>query len=946
MTQSRERLRALLQKSALDTQASPLSFSQQRLWFAEQLDPGTPVYNIAFVIGMQGALDVPALERSLQDIVDRHEVLRTTFQSVDGQPVLAIAPPAPRALPVVEVAGAAAWAQLKKAEATRPFDLENGPLLRTLLVRHAAEVPATQEAQHSLLLSLHHIVADGWSVGVLVRELATLYDAHVRGAPVALPALPLRYTDHARRQAAWMASEEATRQLAYWKDALAGAPAMLALPTDRPRGPMRSGRGAELAVALPGPLTAQLGALARREGATLFMTLLAAYQILLARLAGQTDVVVGTVIANRSRSDLEGLIGIFVNPLALRGNLASNPRFTDFLASGKATALAAYAHQELPFDKLIEALSVERDLARTPVFQAMLVLQNAPLAPLALPGLVISPEEAPRDTAQTDVSLTLREVEGRLVGSLEYDTDLFDRETVARWMRQLETMLGSIVADPAQRVLELAWLTAAERHHLLHTFSGQAIEVVEPLECLPRVFEAQVQRTPDAVAVTGADGALSYDALNRRANRLAWRLRSLGVGPEVAVGIGLPASVDEVVARLAVLKAGGAFVPIDPVLPQQRRRQLVAQSGARVLITHAGDPAGLEGEGACARLHLDDLGHGSEGEANLPDTPALDSLAYIIFTSGSTGVPKGVMIPHRGIAHRMLWEQRQLPLGAEDRVLQLASASVDASIWEMFRALLSGARLVLVPAAAHGDSRYLVQRMAEEAITVISVVPSLLEALLEEPRFRACTRLSHVVCAGEPLRRAVQDRFAALHGATLYNFYGQTEVSIDATCWTGPPEGAIAPLGRPIAGMQVYVLDDARAPVPIGVPGEVYISGPGLARGYLGAEELTRERFLPHPVLGASAAVFRTGDRARFRADGVLEFVGREGEQVKIRGNRVELGEVEAVLKQHPGVRQVALLALPPDDDDGLVRLVEAIEHSTERSVEPSTHSEATHHGN
>jgi amino acid adenylation domain-containing protein len=513
-------------------------------------------------------------------------------------------------------------------------------------------------------------------------------------------------------------------------------------------------------------------------------------------------------------------------------------------------------------------------------------------------------------------------------------------------MRHFTVLLESIVADPSQRVLALPLLTAAERDELLQRFSGRDVEGVEPRAGLHRAFEEQVRRTPGAVAIASREESLDYDTLNRRANRLARRLRALGVGPEVAVGIGLPRSVAEVVAKLAVLKAGGAFVPIDPTSPARRRLQLLEQSAARVLISWTGD--GLEDARSSSapppwtRLDADQADDGEEPDGDLPDAAGLENLAYVVYTSGSTGVPKGVMIPHRGIAHRMLWEQRALPLGADDRVLQLASASFDASIWEMFRALLAGARLVVLPPEEHGDSRALARTLAREEITVVSLVPSLLEALLEEPELAACPRLRHVVCSGEALRRSVQERFAALHPGTLYNFYGQTEVSIDVTYWSGAAHGAIAPLGRPIDGMRVYVLDELGQPTPPGIAGEVYVGGPGLARGYLGAEELTRERFVAHPLAEAGGRLFRTGDRARFSPSGVLEFVGREGEQVKIRGNRVELGEIEAVLKQHPRVLQVALLALPQDDDRELEQLVAEIE----QSVNASTLNEVRHDGN
>lgn len=923
MTGNRERLRELLYEKALAANEAPLSFAQQRLWFSEQLITNTALFNVPIAVHLDGELDRDALRFALRRVTSRHESLRATFHESDGRPVQIIAPDKDLALDIVEVASDQQVAELIRHLANQPFDLSRGPLIRATL----AHLPGG--GRHTLILVLHHIVTDGWSMGVLVNELTVLYAAHRRGDDTPLPPLNLQYLDFARWQRTWVDTADAQAQFDFWAKHLQGAPASLELPTDGARPVFRSGVGAKIPFALDLRLSKALKELCKVHGATPFMTILAAFGAFLARLSGQDDVVVGTPIANRNRQETEALIGVFVNTLPLRLRPTEHSSFNDLLVATRRTALDAYANQDYPFDKLVERLNIPRDPSRTPLFQAMFTLQNAPLEALRLDTVAVRVEEVTLETAQYDLSLTLLETESGFDGSFEYDSSIFTRDTVERWANYFSTLLTCAVEHPGTPVIELPLLSAAEQARIVGELSQErAFAAAESQATLHQAFEVQAMATPSAVAIVSSSEQLTYESLNRRANRLARRLRHAGVERGSAVAICLPAGVEDVLARLAVLKAGGAFVALDPANPPTRNIQLATLSGARLLLTEQslwqGHAEGLQ------PMHIPPGWTGGDdesGENFTHDTTPRD-LAYIAYTSGSTGIPKGVAITHEGIVHRMAWEQGRLPLTPADRVLQLANPSFDASTWEMFRAFFAGARLVIADGAHRADTGYLSSLIAQHAITVIGVVPSLLEALLEEPAFNEARTLRHVVCAGDRLRAELAARFCAHNDAVLYNFYGQTEVSIDALWWTCTRDQTtgVVPVGRPIDGMRVYVLDSRQRPVPPGIPGELYIGGPGVARGYIGDSADEQRAFVADPFRTSDTPLFRTGDRVRMRPDGVLEFIERIGRQVKLRGIRIELGEIEAALRTHPAVKDVVLVPRKGQGADMLPNLLDALE--------------------
>ena len=901
----------------------PLSFAQQRLWFLDQLEPDSPLYNITRAFRIRGPLDAGALREALDSLIARHETLRTTFVAADGEPAQVIAEGRPAEMvvsdlpPAAEGERAAEVQRLLSAEARRPVALSRDPMLRAILLRLGAE-------DHVLCVTIHHIVSDWWSMRILLAELGALYGACLAGAESPLPELPIQYADYAVWQRDWLRGEALERQLAYWRGHLGGAPPALELPTDRPRPAVQTYRGARESLMLPGVLADALKELARREGATLFMTLLAAYQTLLHRYTGQEDLVIGSAIAGRTRVETEGLIGFFVNTLVLRTDLSGDPPFREALARARATCLGAYAHQDLPFEKLVEELQPERTLGRTPLFQTMLVLQDSRRPTPELAGLAVEPLEVHTGTAKFDLSLTLVEAPAGLQATLEYSTDLFDASTMRRLLGHLGSLLQGIVADPDRRLSALPLLTDAERHQLLVEWNTTRADFPKG-ECLHHGVEAQAAWTPDAAAVAFRDRTLTYRELNRRADRLARRLRRLGVGPDVLVGICMERCLELVVGLLGILKAGGAYLPLDPGYPVERLAFMLADSAAPVLLTQAHLRPALPANDAHV-LCLDENAStpAPEPEANLPSGAAPDSLAYVLYTSGSTGRPKGVIIPHRAIQNHMRWMAAAFPLTARDVVLQKTPLSFDASVWEFWAPLHAGARLVLAEPDGHRDPAYLARALAEHAITRLQLVPSQLRLLLEEPGLAGCAALRHVFCGGEALPPDLVARFVErLPWAALHNLYGPTEVAIDAACWTCTRDETqrTVPIGRPIANTEIYLLDAHGQPVPIGVPGELHIGGAGLARGYLNQPELTAEKFIPHPFQAAAGArLYKTGDLARYRADGALEFLGRADTQVKLRGFRIELGEIETALAAHQAVRE-AVVAVR-EDAPGDQRLV------------------------
>ncbi len=895
-------------------QPLPLSFAQQRLWFLAQLGDEHSAYHIPAALRLRGALDPVALARALDRIVARHEALRTTFVLGPDEAAQQRIAPADVgfALRQQDLAGQPDAERLLQAvtleEATAPFDLAHGPLARGRLVRMG-------EGDHALLLTLHHIIADGWSAGVLTRELGLLYHAFRQGAPDPLPALAVQYADYAHWQRGWLTAEVVQQQGQYWQQTLAGAPSVLALPTDRPRPPQQDYRGQRLALVIDAPLTHSLKALSQRHGTTLFMTVLAAWAAVLGRLAGQEDVVIGTPAANRRHAQVEDLIGFFVNTLAVRIDLAATPQVAALLQQVKQQVLAAQAHQDLPFEQVVEVLRPERSLAHTPVFQAMLAWQGAGHGPLALGELSVENLEPAHGAAKFDLLLDLAEIDDQLRGSLEYATALFDESTVQRCLGYLQAMLRGMVADDRASVAGVELLDAGQRRQLLEGFNATAVEYPQGLT-LHSLFEAQVARCGTAVAVQDEHGSLTYQALNEQANRIAHRLIGLGIGPDDRVAICLERGQAMVAGLLGILKAGAAYVPLDPDYPATRLSYMLENSAPAVILSQQ-SLQGLLPPGAAPLLLLDaehaqregllDQPPGNPGRADVSP----EHLCYVIYTSGSTGRPKGVMNQHGAVVNRLLWMQQQYRLDAADRVLQKTPFSFDVSVWEFFWPLFTGARLIMARPGGHRDPAYLHQVIVEQGITTLHFVPSMLDLFLAHGA-PGHAGLRRVMCSGEALPGSLVRRFRQQWPDTgLFNLYGPTEAAVDVTAWdcNGPlasiPDNT--PIGRPIANTRMYVLDAHRQPVPLGVAGELYIGGVQVARGYLNQPQLTAERFLDDPF--SNGRLYRTGDLGRYLADGTLEYLGRNDDQVKIRGLRIELGEIQARLATAPGVQECVVVA-------------------------------------
>jgi amino acid adenylation domain-containing protein/non-ribosomal peptide synthase protein (TIGR01720 family) len=901
--------------------ALPLSFAQQRLWFLDQLVPDNPFYNMPSAVRLQGQLDVAALVQSLNEVVRRHEALRTTFATVEGQPVQVIAPTLTVPLPVVdlsELPEAEREAEVRRLvveEARRPFALAQGPLVRAQVLRLGAK-------EHVVLLMLHHIVSDAWSMEVLLRELGVLYAAFAQGQPSPLPELPVQYADFALWQRQWLQGEVLEAQQAYWQGQLREVP-VLELPTDHPRPALPSFRGATYPFVVPTSLAAALKALSQREGATLFMTLLAAFQILLARYSRQEDIVVGSPIANRTRLETEGLIGFFVNTLVLRTDLRGNPSFRELLGRVREVCLGAYAHQDLPFEQLVEELQPVRDLSRTPLVQVMFVLQNASLPALEFPGFTLTPVEVDRGAAHFDLTLSLLDTEQGVRGWFNYNLDLFDAATIARMAGHWQTLLEGLVTQPEQRLSELPLLTAAECDQLLVEWNDTKGDYSQDV-CVHQLFEWQVERTPDAVAVVCEDQHLTYRELNERANRLAHYLRALGVGPEALVGLCVERSLEMIIGLLGILKAGGAYVPLDPTYPQERIAFMLADAQVAVLVTQHRLVAGLPEHAAqvvCLDADWLSIAHASE-ENPVSDVTA-DHLAYVIYTSGSTGQPKGVLVTHHNLVHstsaRTLYYRD--PVGS---FLLLSSFAFDSSVAGIFWTLCQGGALCLAPPRFEQDLAALPTLIAAQRISHLLSLPSLYGLILAQAPPYSLASLRTVIVAGEPCPGSlVNTHLQQLPEVSLFNEYGPTEGTVWSSVYQvgAAPAGAQVPIGRPIANTQLYLLDDRLQPVPVGVPGELYIGGHGVASGYLQRPELTAERFLPHPFSPEPGRrLYKTGDLARYLPDGNIEFLGRSDQQVKLRGFRIELGEIEAVLSRHPAVREAVVLAR--EDAGGDKRLV------------------------
>ncbi|WP_028447472.1 non-ribosomal peptide synthetase [Chitinimonas koreensis] len=895
-------------------EAVPLSYAQRRLWFLDRLDGPSATYNIPLALRLDGELDPAALAAALADVVARHESLRTLFRDRDGQPYQHILPPdaAAIALERRDIAAAGLDDALLQ-DAVRPFDLEHALPLRATLYRLAAD-------RHVLLLVLHHIAGDGWSIVPLADDLGAAYGARRDGRAPAWAPLPVQYADYTlwQRELLGDPADPASRmaeQLGYWRQALAGLPELTALPLDRPRPAVAGHQGDSLRFPLDPALYQGLQALARAHRVTLFMLLQAALATLLARLGGGDDIALGSPIAGRTDDSLHALVGYFANTLVLRTDTGGDPTFAQLLARVRAGNLAAYRHQDLPFDRLVEQLSPARSLAHHPLFQVMLVLQNNVEAGFSLPGLQAEPLPLLLPIAKFDLTFNLfeRRRSGQLDCIVEYATELFDRAGVERIAGRLVRLLHAVAAAPQTRLSALPLLDPAERALIVDGWNDTA--TVYPADgAIHRLFERQARQHPDRVALVFEHRRLSYGELNARANRLAHWLAARGAGPDARVALCLERSVEMVVALLAVLKAGGAYVPLDPDQPAERRAGMLADAAAVVLLTQRHLQAGCPAAPAVFCLDDDDAAAALAAQPDHDPAPALrpGNLAYVIYTSGSTGRPKGVGVDHAGILNRLQWMQAAYRLDADDRVLQKTPYGFDVSVWEFFWPLAYGARLVLARPGGQQEPAYLAGLMAEQAITTVHFVPPMLEVFLASVEPEACRSLRRVVCSGQALPPELQRRFfAALPGVALHNLYGPTEASVDVTAWTCRADAGLAcvPIGRPIANIRIHILDAHLNPVPAGVAGELHIAGVGLARGYLGRPDLTAAAFIPDPF-GAEpgARMYRSGDLARYLADGSIEYLGRLDHQLKLRGFRIEPGEIEAALAALPAVREALVM--------------------------------------
>jgi amino acid adenylation domain-containing protein len=908
---------------------APLSFTQQQFWLLDQAEPNNSSYNIRTAIEISGALDEPRLQQALQAIVDRHENLRTNIIANEGHPLQVISPKVTVTVASADLSPLAMAEREREtkraldAEAEEQFDLANGPLFRFKLLKLASD-------RHVLLLTIHHIICDAWSVGLLLRELAAFYqDARVNEC-VSLPRLKIQYADFAMWQRERLQGPTLEKQLDYWKDQLAGAPPMLELPTDYPRPEKLSANGAQVSIALTADATRAIKEFSRNENVTLFMTLLAAFQTLLSRYSGQADIVVGSPIAGRSMLETENLIGAFVNTIVLRGNLADNPSFREFLGRVRESTLGAFAHQDLPFEKLIEAINPERATNRTPLFQVMFALQNTPAADVAMAGLKLKPLKLDRVKSKFDLTLEVEEEAEGLRLCFEYNTDLFAAPTIERMLGHLENLLKAVVSDSSQRVAELPFLSDSERHKLVFEWNNTRADFPEGA-CIHHLFEAQVARTPDAIAAEFNGQTITYAQLNRRANQLAHRLQRLGIGPDQLVGICVERSLEMIVAMLGVLKAGGAYVPLDPTYPRERIAFMIEDAGLRVMLTQSRLKPNIPSTTVDSLCIDDSESFADESKDNPNVEMSSRNLAYVIYTSGSTGNPKGVMIEHRSLVSFSEAATGAYEIKAGDRVLQFASICFDLSVEEIYPALTHGAAVVLRTEAMISSPQDFLGCCDRWKLTILDLPTAYwhdLTAALGGDQMKMPATVRLVIIGGE---KASHDRVLAWRQnvgdrVRLMNTYGPTETTVvatmyDLTNWDRASALKNIPIGRPIANTNVYVLNQSLRPVPTGVAGELYIGGEGLARGYVKRPELDAERFVSHPFSDdANERLYKTGDLVRYRADGNIEFLGRVDNQVKLRGFRVELEEIEMALRSHADVSECVVVL--HEDRDGDKRLV------------------------
>ena len=896
---------------------APLSFAQQRLWVLDQLEPESFAYNERSAVRLDGPLDIGALRSALSAIVERHEVLRTTYGLTDeGEPVQQIGAAVDIDLPVIDISEIAesqrddAVQRIAAELRERSFDLRNDLPLRLTLVKLSAN-------SHVLVEVKHHIASDGWSSGIFSRELAAIYSALSQGRPNPLGELPVQYADYSLWQREWLQGEVLDRQLAYWKEQLKDIP-VLELPMDGRRDGSLNRAGAKLSVTLSKSLADRLKALSRQEGATLFMTLLTAFHVLLHRYTGQDDIAVGSPIAGRTRSETEGLIGFFVNTLVLRSKLSGNPTFKELLAQVRETALQAYEHQDVPFEKLVEELKPERDQNHTPFFQVMFALQNVPRGNLEIAGLQATPVEVASSGAKFDIFAAFIERDGEMTLRVEYSTELFAAASIERMLGHFQTLLEGIVAKPERSIDTYPILSEAENQRLLTDWNDTQ-RVYPDGRCIHELFEACVNQSPEAVALVFENESWNYRELNSRANQLARYLRGLGVGRDTLVALCIDRSMEMVVALLAILKAGGAYVPLDPEYPKDRLEFMLRDTQASVLLTQkriSQIPPDYPGHRVCLDEDRETIAR--ESDENLVREATADSLAYVIYTSGSTGTPKGVMIRHGSVCNFLASMAAEPGLCSKDTLLAVTTLSFDIAGLEIYLPLSVGARIVLASRDVTVDGFRLAVQLSDCGATMMQATPFTWRMLLASG-WQGSRELK-ILCGGEALSEDLASQLAP-RCASLWNMYGPTETTIWSSIQRVPENIGKISLGRPIANTQYYVLDGYLNPVPVGVAGELHIGGAGLARGYLNRPELVSEKFISNPFSkNPKERLYKTGDRVRYLSGGEIEFLGRIDDQVKIRGYRIELGEIEAMLGQHAGIQQAVVLAR--EDIPGDRRLV------------------------
>jgi amino acid adenylation domain-containing protein len=916
--QYKQEILCILSQGTDNAATYPLSHGQKALWFLYQLAPNSTAYNVTHTAKLATNLDITALKQATQALVERHPILRSTFTTIDDEPVQTVDQNQQVCFNIQEVSN---WSQddignWLGEESDRPFDLEQGPLLRFhLLINHnTTDTLATKE--HIFLITLHHIVVDFWSLEILISELRILYEAITKSVEPSMPAHNCQYRDYVKWSEQMLAGAFGERLWNYWSKQLSGELPVLNLPTDRPRPAIQTYNGASCFFALEDKLLQELIELAKRKGVSLYTIFLAALQVLLLRYTNQEDILIGSAMVNRSRLEFEKIVGYFTNPVVLRTDLSGNPTFQELLGRARSCVLDALDHQDYPFPLLVERLQPVRDPSYSPLYQVAFAWdrshENEEMSFIESDGLIVETLIPGAKGAAFDLTLTILDVPGALKGTWNYNTDLFDASTIERMTGHFVTLLSGIVANPMEHLAQLPLLTQVEQQQLLVEWNNTQADYPRD-RCIHQLFEEQVELTPDAVAVVFDNQQLTYHQLNCRANQLAHYLQRLGVGSEVLVGICLERSIEMVVGLLGILKTGGAYVPLDPTYPTERLGYMLEDSNVQVLLTLAQLVKSLPKHKArivCLDTNWEQIV--IESDSNPISGVAPDNLAYVIYTSGSTGKPKGAMNTHQGICNRLLWMQETYQLTTADCILQKTPFSFDVSVWEFFWPLLTGARLVVAKPDGHKDSPYLVNLILEQQITTLHFVPSMLQVFLEEQGLLRCSCLKRTFCSGEALPKKLQERFFARLSCELHNLYGPTEAAIDVTFWQCKPESNLStvPIGRPIANTQIYILDRYLQYVPVGVAGELYIGGHGLARGYLNRPDLTQEKFIPNPFSNQPGSrLYKTGDKARYLSDGNIEFLGRIDNQVKIRGFRIELEEIEAAIAQHLGVRETMVVA-------------------------------------